>query len=149
MLYNAKAKISTKYEDFVFYSYKDDKNFEHVTLVKGDVFEKENVFCRLHSACVAGDIFHSSECTCNSELESAMEICEKEKTGLIIWMNHNSISDYINSFDKMTEKKILRDFSFASKILNDLKVKSICLMTKNTEKVKQLKDLGINIVGMY
>lgn len=147
MFHKSKAEISTKYGDFVFCAYKDGKGLEHLALVKGNVRDKDGVFCRLHSVCIAGDVFHSSECSCGSELESAMEICEKEGRGVIIWMSHGSMADYFKNFKEMIGKKTARDFRFASDILNDLGIKSIRLMTKNAEKIRQLESFGISVDG--
>ena len=66
----AVAKLPTAHGDFdirVFIGAVDDK--EHVALVRGHVFGKDDVLTRLHSECMTGDVFASLRCDCRQQLE--------------------------------------------------------------------------------
>src|SRR3989338_2566112 len=70
-------------EDFDVFLFRSGKEFYSV-LVKGDVFGKQNVLVRVHSACSLGNVFHSQRCDCGEQLENAMGLVAKEG-GLIIY----------------------------------------------------------------
>ena len=61
----AEGSIPTAFGDFRTIAYGSDLNPEyHLALVRGEVSGKENVLVRMHSRCVFGDVFGSSECEC-------------------------------------------------------------------------------------
>jgi len=156
------AELPTKYGSFSIVAFPMEDHKEHVALVKGDITDKENVLCRVHSECLTGDAFGSLRCDCNQQLVAAMNEIEKKKEGLIIYLRQegrgigllNKIKAYQlqdNGYDtaeannKLGFDHDLRSFKSAVEIINLLKIKSIDLMTNNPEKVSELKAHGITI----
>ena len=58
----------------------------HVALVKGDIGDGEDVLCRVHSECLTGDVFGSKRCDCGEQLQTAMQMIEKEGRGILLYM---------------------------------------------------------------
>lgn len=160
----AETMLPTKYGDFKLIGYTDtSKDEHHIALVKGDISNKENLLVRLHSECLTGDTFSSTKCDCGEQLNRAMAAIEKEGQGLIIYMKQegrgigiiNKIKAY-NLQDKGRDTvdanlelgfgEDEREYNVGVKILEDLEVRSIRLMTNNPDKINGLKKYGYNTV---
>lgn len=144
----AQNKILTNYGKFLFHVYKDNQNQEHLVLIRGNIRKGQDIICRIHSACLIGEIFHSSSCHCKEELNQAMKLCQTEGKGVIVWLNHDTITNSIKNFNLIVKRKMKRNFIQAIEILKKFKIKSIKLITNNAEKVNQLKHYGINVSGI-
>jgi 3,4-dihydroxy 2-butanone 4-phosphate synthase/GTP cyclohydrolase II len=64
----------------------------HDVIVFGDIERLRNgdysdPLVRLHSACRSSELFHSSNCECRQELETAMKAMSEEKKGVILYMD--------------------------------------------------------------
>ena len=71
------AKLPTEYGDFDAIVYECIEGLHHIALVKGDIKDKD-VLVRVHSECLTGDVFHSSRCDCNQQLDKALKTILKE-----------------------------------------------------------------------
>lgn len=153
----AKAILPTTHGAFGAYAFKT-KSGEHFALVKGNA--KKNVLTRVHSSCLTGDVFHSLKCDCHAQLNKALS--KIRKGGIIIYLDqegrgiglYNKIRAYalqdkgFDTFQANLElgfKKDERDYSDAAKILKQLGVESIVLLTNNPNKVRSLKKNGVKI----
>src|SRR5579862_7561573 len=60
---------------------------QHLAIYKGKWKKNDPVLVRVHSCCLTGDIFGSNRCDCGPQLHRAMEMIEKEGSGVIVYMN--------------------------------------------------------------
>lgn len=141
-----------------------DGQKETIALVMGDVAGAENVLCRVHSSCIRGHIFSSVECDCREQLETSQALIEQAGRGIVIWFDqegrgngHMALLASIKlkteglsqteAYLKLGYEADARSYKRAAEILDDLKVKSIVLLTDNPEKVSDLEKENINVSG--
>ena len=130
----------------------------------GDIENEEAVLCRVHSSCIFGHYFNSIECDCQQQMDISQQLIQRQKKGIIILLDQegkgNGHFALLNSvrykrqgikqaeaYEAAGFKKDARDFSSAGKILKNLKVKSVKMLTNNPDKVKTLSDQGIAVIG--
>src|SRR5215813_6224943 len=79
----AEAILPTRHGDFRMIAYESQLDGEsHVALVRGDVENATSpVLVRMHSHCLAGDVFGGSLCDCHEVLDRSLEIIAREGAG--------------------------------------------------------------------
>ena len=160
----AKAKMPTRYGEFMIYGYINKLNGEHhVALVKGDINDGEPVLCRVHSECLTGDALGSARCDCGQQYDAAMKMIANEGRGVLLYMRQegrgigliNKIRAYQlqdNGRDTVQANLELgfpedaRDYTIGTQILVDLGIKQLRLMTNNPLKVYGLAGYNLEIV---
>jgi 3,4-dihydroxy 2-butanone 4-phosphate synthase/GTP cyclohydrolase II len=159
------AKLPTKYGDFSIYVWKQVQ-YEHVALVKGEVRGVKDVLVRVHSECLTGDALGSLRCDCGPQLEESMRRIDKAGQGVVIYLDghegrgigvFNKIAAYglqdkgMDTFEANIALGLVedaREYSAAARILKNLGVSSIQLLTNNPEKVAALEDFGIAVTAV-
>lgn len=160
---NVETRLPTEYGDFRLSLYLGpEDNKEHLALVKGDVFGKENVLVRVHSECLTGDLLGSNRCDCGQQLQHAMRIIEDAGEGVVLYLRqegrgiglleklraYNLQDDGLDTVDAnlaLGHKADERDYGMAAAMLNDLGVLSVRLITNNPEKIFQLERNNIRV----
>ena len=158
------VKMPTELGEFQLHAFKDtSNNQDHLALVKGEWKQDEPVLVRVHSSCITGDIFGSCRCDCGPQLNTAMQMIEKEGKGVIVYMNQegrgiglvNKLKAYklqeegFDTFDanvKLGFKPDQRDYGIGAQILRALDVTKIRLMSNNPKKRTGLVGYGLEIV---
>lgn len=157
------ARIPTQEGEFKLCLYENNQdNKEHLALILGDVAGKSDVLVRMHSECFTGDVLGSRRCDCGEQLHSAMHAIAQAGQGVIIYLRQEGrgigLRDKLRAynlqdegFDTVDANLLLghqadeRDYTVAARILEDLRVQSVQLLTNNPTKIEHLKNLGIRI----
>lgn len=157
------ARIPTQegeYKLCLYENNQDDK--EHLALIIGDVTGKSDVLVRMHSECFTGDVLGSRRCDCGEQLHSAMQAIAQAGQGVIIYLRQEGrgigFRDKLRAYnlqdqgyDTVDANLLLghqadeRDYTVAARILEDLKIRSVQLLTNNPTKIERLKSLGVKI----
>ena len=158
------VKMPTKYGKFKLKSYKaNDSNLEHLALIKGSWKKNEPVLVRVHSSCFTGDIIGSLRCDCGDQLTESIKIIEKEKKGVVLYMNQEGrgigLSNKLKAYKLQEDgldtveanlhlgfKADQRDYGIGAQILRELNIKKIKLLTNNPKKRAGLTGYGLEIV---
>jgi GTP cyclohydrolase II len=159
------AELPTRFGEFhiaAFYNNKDNK--EHAAIIRGDVWDGEEVPVRVHSECLTGDVVGSLRCDCRDQLESALRMIGTMEKGILLYLRQegrgiglvNKIRAYglqEHGYDTVEANIALgfrddeRDYSVAAHMLFSLHVKSIRLITNNPKKIEDLARNGVKVAG--
>ena len=158
------VNMPTEYGSFHLRAYRQTNTGEvHLALIKGSWEKDDPVMVRVHSSCVTGDIFGSCRCDCGPQLHGAMEMIEKEGTGVVVYMNQegrgigllNKLKAYelqekgfdtVEANEKLGFKADERDYGVGAQILRDLNISKIKLISNNPKKRVGLMGYGLEIV---
>ncbi|GAA4781874.1 GTP cyclohydrolase II [Microbacterium gilvum] len=158
----ADSTVPTSHGVFRFLAYKDRvTGTDHLAVVKGDLKDGAPLV-RVHSECLTGEAFGSLKCECGPQLDAALDAIEQDG-GVVIYMRGhegrgigliNKLRAYAlqeRGYDTVDANTALglpadaRDYAAAAGILADLGVERIRLLTNNTDKVDQLRALGLDV----
>jgi 3,4-dihydroxy 2-butanone 4-phosphate synthase/GTP cyclohydrolase II len=141
----------------------------HVALVRGDVEHAEGpVLVRMHSHCLAGDVFGGALCDCHQVLDRSLEMIAHEGTGALIYLHQTSKGFSVDDKQRLVfhreppraseasandrapaasahQRKTQRDIGVGAQILSDLNLRSIRLLTNHPKRVAALEGFGITI----
>lgn len=156
--------LPTQYGHFRLHAYTQLTTGEvHMALVKGEVSGTEPVLTRVHSSCATGDVLGSLRCDCGEQLHAAMEMIERNGSGVLLYMQQEGRG--IGLLNKLKAYKLQedgrdtveanldlgfgmdqRDYGVGAQILRDLGISRLRLITNNPKKRVALKGYGLEIV---
>ncbi|MFB3127980.1 MAG: 3,4-dihydroxy-2-butanone-4-phosphate synthase, partial [Candidatus Acidiferrales bacterium] len=80
--------LPTRYGDFHMIAYESELDGEkHVALVKGNFSAEDAVLVRVHSHCLAGDVFGSTRCACRALVDKSLEIIARAGRGVFLYLH--------------------------------------------------------------
>ena len=117
---------------------------------------------RIHSECVTGDVLGSLRCDCGKQLTEALGRLAREG-GILIYLRQegrgigldeklkayklqDSGFDTFEANVQLGHGEDARSYALAAEILRVLGVPAIRLLTRNPDKVRQLRNAGIDVV---
>jgi GTP cyclohydrolase II len=157
------ARLPTRYGDFelhLYFNSVDEK--DHLALVMGDVAGSDAVLTRVHSECLTGDVLGSARCDCGDQLAGALEMIAKAGRGVLLYMRQEGrgigLRDKLRAYNLQDQgldtvdanialghQADERDYDLAARILQDLAIERIALLTNNPSKIEKLQQAGIDI----
>jgi len=162
----ATARLPTRWGEFQCHSYQSvADDVTHLALVAGEVGDGHDVLVRVHSECLTGDVFSSVKCDCGPQLDESMRRIQAEGRGVIVYLRGHEgrgigISHKLRAYelqdagldtvDANVELGLpvdRRDYGIGARILVDLGVSSLRLLTNNPHKYEGLDGFGLTITG--
>jgi 3,4-dihydroxy 2-butanone 4-phosphate synthase / GTP cyclohydrolase II len=153
------AMLPTRHGEFRMIAFESQLDGEsHVALVLGDVEKAAGpVLVRMHSHCLAGDVFGGSMCDCQPVLDRSLEMIASEGTGALIYLHQTSKGFSVGDEHRLVfhrepprvtsahQRKTQREIGVGAQILSDLNIRSIRLLTNHPKRVAALEGFGITI----
>ena len=162
----AEALVPTRFGEFKMIAYESeiDGGESHVALVRGEVdanVRPEPVLVRVHSHCLAGDVFGGSLCDCQRVLDGSLEMIAAADRGALIYLHNSSKGFFIDRNSKPARllvhgagehcddhqhQRILRQVGLGGQILSDLNIHQIRLLSNTPTHIPALHGFGLEIV---
>ncbi len=162
----AESTMPTRYGDFRVIAYESevDGGESHLALVRGDVaVGDEPVLVRVHSHCVAGDVFGTTQCDCHSLVQRSLKAIAEAGRGALVYLHNASrgfeidrttqphrlvFHNEVREREQREERslRILRQVGLGGQILSDLKIRKIRLLSNTPTHVPALEGFDLEIV---
>ncbi|KAG0560693.1 hypothetical protein KC19_9G005500 [Ceratodon purpureus] len=157
------ARLPTEYGEFQVFSYVSNDGLEHAAIVEGDISSGLDVYVRIHSECLTGDVFRSTRCDCGSQLSDSLSFIKRMGRGVVVYMRghegrgiglghkmraynlQDAGCDTVEANLQLGLPVDSREYGISAQMLQDLGVKTITLLSNNPAKVEALKELGIRV----
>ena len=160
----AEAPLPTRHGTFTCQAWRSEiDGVDHLALVMGDPSGGDPVLVRVHSECLTGDVFGSRRCDCGSQLDDAMAALADAGRGVIVYLRGQEgrgigIASKLQAYelqdgghDTVDANLHLglpvdsREYGTAAKVLLELGVERMRLITNNLAKCDDLGAYGIEI----
>jgi 3,4-dihydroxy 2-butanone 4-phosphate synthase/GTP cyclohydrolase II len=161
----AESMMPTAYGDFRVIAYESEVEGgeSHVALVYGEVAGEEPVTVRVHTHCLAGDVFGTTLCDCKAVVEKSLKMIAEAGRGALVYLHNGSAGFGIDrnvtphrvvfhrdhrSRERSEDRaqRTLRQVGLGGQILSDLGIHKIRLLTNTPTHVPALQGFGIEIV---
>jgi 3,4-dihydroxy 2-butanone 4-phosphate synthase/GTP cyclohydrolase II len=159
------AVVPTRYGNFRMIAYRSLlDNQSHIALVRGELSDANGAkppLVRMHTHCLAGDVFGATWCECGAVLDRSLRQIAGEERGAVIYLHQTSAGFTVEPFEgKPTlqfhkdralptlpenQRTRQRDVGIGAQILADLKLRRIRLLTNHPRRVAALEGYEIEI----
>jgi len=165
MLVKDYCTLPTQHGKFFMYDSGDD-NFHIVTF--GDIQQQGNApLVRIHSSCLASEVFSAQDCDCADQLNEAMKVMSHEGCGIIFHIQQEGrgqgLSKKIRAVSKMQTENLdtydafsqmglaqdIREYPQVIAVLQQLQFTTIRLISNNPRKIKALTKAGFNVIQVH
>jgi 3,4-dihydroxy 2-butanone 4-phosphate synthase/GTP cyclohydrolase II len=176
----AEAQLPTAFGEFRMLAYESEAGIgqaygdggeSHVALVYGDLeraqAQGEPVLVRVHTHCLAGNLFGSALCNCEATVRGSMQAIAEAGCGALLYLHHTQRGLGVDSsvqpprlvFHRSagsvarggerdeSQQRVLRQVGLGGQILSDLGIRRILLLSNHPTHVPALQGFGIEIVG--
>jgi 3,4-dihydroxy 2-butanone 4-phosphate synthase / GTP cyclohydrolase II len=161
----AEAVLPTRFGEFRMIVFASDVDREqHIALVRGDL-TGEPPLVRVHSHCLTGDVFASTECDCREIVERSLEAIVAEDRGVFVYLHHTGRGFGIETAaptagalpkilyhsrgqldrDIARQRLLQHESGIGAQILIDLGLQSLRVLTNHPKKVVALEGYGLTI----
>lgn len=167
VLRTATTRLPTRWATFQAHLYRElghpEAPQDHLALALGGLDEGTPLLVRLHSECLTGDALGSVRCDCGRQLKRSLSAIAGEGRGLLVYLRQEGRG--IGLFHKLRAYELqdggvdtveanhqlglpadLREYGVAARILEDLGVSRVRLLTNNPAKASGLREHGIEVV---
>ena len=139
-----------------------DENVRVITM--GDIdHQGENPLLRIHSSCLASEVFGAQDCDCADQLRESMKFIATEGNGIIIHLHQEgrgqglsekirAVSlmeteslDTVQSFEQLGLEQDIRTYESAVELLKSLKINAVRLISNNPRKRHYLENNNISV----
>jgi 3,4-dihydroxy 2-butanone 4-phosphate synthase/GTP cyclohydrolase II len=161
----AESQMPTAHGEFRMIAYESevDGGESHVALVYGDVTGDEPVPVRVHTHCLAGDVFSTTLCDCRAVVENSLRMIAEAGRGALVYLHNGSAGfgvdkgvaqarvlfhreQRLREGHEERAHRTLRQVGLGGQILSDLGIHKIRLLTNTPTHVPALQGFGIEIV---
>ena len=178
----AETTLPTQYGDFRMIAYESEVNGaeSHVALVYGDPSSKQDdaepVLVRVHTHCLAGDVFGATLCDCRALVDNSLRLIAEAGRGALVYLHNGARGFGIDRTTVQTAgavaphrlvlhrdasrdpranegeerhqrtQRTLRQVGLGGQILSDLGIRRIRLLTNTPTHIPALQGFGIEIV---
>jgi 3,4-dihydroxy 2-butanone 4-phosphate synthase/GTP cyclohydrolase II len=161
----AESLMPTAHGEFRMIAYESEVEGgeSHVALVLGDVTGDEPVTVRVHTHCLAGDVFSTTLCDCRAVVDNSLRMIAEAGRGALVYL-HNGTKGFgidrgttphrvsfhreqrVRERPEDRTQRTLRQVGLGGQILSDLGIHKIRLLTNTPTHVPALQGFGIEIV---
>lgn len=160
----SEARIPTRHGMFTALVYKAPESpHEHLAMVMGNVQDQQDVLVRVHSECLTGDTFGSLRCDCRQQLEASLAAVGREGRGVVVYLRghegrgiglthklrayalQDDGMDTVDANLSLGLEVDARDYTVGARILQDLGITSMRLLTNNPAKYRCIAEFGLQI----
>nr|WP_153427167.1 3,4-dihydroxy-2-butanone-4-phosphate synthase [Streptomyces alkaliphilus] len=161
----ASTALPSEYGPFRAHGYRAADGVEHIALVAGDPAGAPDIPVRVHSECLTGDVLGSQRCDCGPQLRASLARIAEEGRGVLVYLRGHE-GRGIGLLPKLRAYELqehgrdtldanlelglpadARDYAVAARVLEDLGVRSIRLLTNNPDKVDALRRHGLTVTA--
>jgi 3,4-dihydroxy 2-butanone 4-phosphate synthase/GTP cyclohydrolase II len=135
---------------------------EHLALIKGEIFPKEETLVRVHTKYAPGDVFGFELLNTGAVIQRSMEIIAREGKGVILYLQPDPkrLQAAMVAYPKFEGKQKkdmnpsfvyradFKEYGIGAQILRDLGVRKMRLLTNNKKHLVGLRGYGLEVTSL-